>query len=982
MIKIHRPFQRYELYGKGSELTVDLNTASRVINRMAHTFVDQDVEPIYFFNRAVKRGQTVLITGDKPRFALIRHFRENRQDPLHNKLGDGAVRVTVDGVSEYLHDVNNIKTHFTESGTNYEIHLQKIPELTVQMTVSQMEDFGAAVKIQVNNTAKEDRTATIRVDYGGICTHGRTYTGAYFFLENDNYENNFVTLSQQEAILENTKIPEKIKVWCVPEAALSRENGRAVFEQKMAIPAKGTGQFSVFVSRLAGSEKHPTDVDTVIAEARDHAEKLVAEIEVSTPDEILNAAFLTSVYNMEYIWNGDAWLEGLHWWMAPWAQNYQLSAAMALGQYERVKKVIDLIGHVEPCPAPGLTGDFKAMTQHIGVYTHGIDDGLPYYLYQVCQYYEVTHDKDTLLGIWEPLCRGIDTFFEIRSDENGLVDFHFGCNLFLYQADHISLPGNAASPTLFMAGMLERMVEVALHLEKAEQAVLWKQKSEQLYQNLSLLWNREDESFCSHIDRQGVRHMAHYYTDLVFPMLYTSLPDWMKKKSLDKMFDTIMFETEDGRPLMRSGEQKPDIFGNKHVGPTQMCEAARALYMAGENEIATRMMQSMAYAATVYTESPGGFPERTDDDGKGEPNYIFGNPTASFCYTFVSGLFGIDLLDGGKTLRCVPAFPYEWDHASLKLPYASLVFNRTRSEKEIVECYKITSKEARMLKFRTSPDTFAVYEIDLNGKKGQSKEQFGAAWCEVCSAERGTEFTVIIRCSTERVKPLEHCGNLQNYFPCETEKRLFDCRSMQMIPLPLDAEFKDNIRVQSAWRWHPYIPDLSLYLTGENRAEIEGIPFIIKNMSVNGGFSPGMVVVQYGFSDSYTNRITREGESRVEIPLKGRGNMLALLYISECQSRNTGCKGGAVIIKYTDGSEEYTPLIVGKTLDTIFSHFAEDTFKVYLPSELEKHPIHPGKDYANLYLLPVRSEKELECITFSIELADVYLGVMGITLVG
>ena len=44
-------------------------------------------------------------------------------------------------------------------------------------------------------------------------------------------------------------------------------------------------------------------------------------------------------------------------------------------------------------------------------------------------------------------------------------------------------------------------------------------------------------------------------------------------------------------------------------------------------------MCGVARAATVFTEQPGSFPERMDAAGKGEYNYMFGNPSASYLYT-------------------------------------------------------------------------------------------------------------------------------------------------------------------------------------------------------------------------------------------------------------------------------------------------------------------------------------------------------------
>ena len=733
----------------------------------------------------------------------------------------------------------------------------------------------------------------------------------------------------------------------------------------------------MFAARLAANSKHPTDVDAVIGEATAYASHLAAPYAVDTPDDLLNAAFIASIYNMEYIWNGKAWMEGLHWWVAPWCMNYQLSAATVLGQYGRVQKVLRLVGHVEPHPAPGLTGALKAMFGHIDIYRHGTEDGLPYYLYQLIQYFQATGDRETVLDVWEPVIRGIDAFFKVRLSKNGLIDFHLGCNMLLYQADHLSLPGDAASPSLIVAGVLEGMASLAVALEKPEQAEQWKKQADALYQNLIRLWDEKQGDFGSHIDLQGVRHMALYYTDLCFAMLYTTLPDDIRQKSLDKLYETMMFETEDHRLLMRVGRLKPTIFGNDNVMPTQMCEAARAFYLAGEYETATRLLQSVAYAATIYTESPGSFPERMDDDGKGEANYMFGNPIGSFCYAFVSGLFGIGLRNEGKTLACEPAFPYEWDHASITLPYASLHFERERSGSRITDCYTIVSQGPRILQFGTSPDTVKIYQITVNDHEGTVYERFGSPRCEALAKQAGTRFTVTVRYSTQQAKAVP-----QRLMPQENPislsgKRLPLCRKLKAHPIPLQSvPWKDTIALHSAWRSGEYSPNLTPYMSAESQALVEGIPFLIEEAHTKPYPSPKMAILQFADSDPYTNELIHKGPHMITLPLKGTGSMLALLYISECRSRNTGCEGGSLRVRYRDGCEERTPLVVGETLDTIFSHFAVDTIGVCLPAESGE----PGQDSAHLYLLPLQKDRELQDITFSIELADVTFGLMGITL--
>lgn len=45
------------------------------------------------FNRGIRRGRTILVAGDRARFALMATLPEERSDPDLITLGDGRVRI-------------------------------------------------------------------------------------------------------------------------------------------------------------------------------------------------------------------------------------------------------------------------------------------------------------------------------------------------------------------------------------------------------------------------------------------------------------------------------------------------------------------------------------------------------------------------------------------------------------------------------------------------------------------------------------------------------------------------------------------------------------------------------------------------------------------------------------------------------------------------------------------------------------------------
>jgi len=80
----------------------------------------------------------------------------------------------------------------------------------------------------------------------------------------------------------------------------------------------------------------------------------------------------------------------------------------------------------------------------------------------------------------------------------------FGCNTFLYQADHLSLPGGAVSPSLMIAAMLERLSGLAMRLDKDDDAIEWAEKSARIYRECAeRLWNEYAGCFDSDTDTQA-----------------------------------------------------------------------------------------------------------------------------------------------------------------------------------------------------------------------------------------------------------------------------------------------------------------------------------------------------------------------------------------------------------------------------------------------------------------------------------------------
>ncbi len=710
---------KYQLSGNGTSFTIQ-GGSHRVI-RMDHRSESKVVESDKNFNHAVRRGNTILATGDVPTFAMLRILLKNKLDPDILRLGDGRIGIRYKGKTEWLDEAASIQTLFNPGNTEYNIQSAVFPDLKFKITMSQAYDWGITVKVVVLNRMIDPADLLITFSYGRSGTINRTFSADYFNFT-DNVKDNEVLVKDNIAVLHQKGQDFRAAATTWPGVQPQIIDSAANFTVAMNIhPNKSDSVY--FIAAQSDSEKDlfnhlnsVPDPELLISESCKYYADMLAPYGISTPGQILDAGFMTAIVNLDCIYNaGKAWFEGIHWWPAYWTNNYQISAAVSLNQLEKARMAFRFFSTKEgglctPLTSSGQPADYPA------------EDGMPYYIYELSQYIDCTGDTSLLNEIWPALAKGIDRVWKVRDDNhNGLLNWHMGCNAFLYQADHLALPGDAASPSLMMAAMLEKAAVLAEFIGKKSEAEKWRNLSEKMYELLiPALWNKKSGVFYSHVDQQNIAHLCHYYTDMVFPGLYTDLPEVYGWQSLDYLKQSLCFESNSGINhdtllLMRVGDLKPTVFGSDNVMPVQMAEAARAFFKTGDNSTGFRMLEAVALAGTINTEAPGNFPERMNDYGKGEANYLFGNPIGSFIHGVVNGLFGLALVKEGSALEWSPAFPDDWERAQLKLPYVSTRYFSSGKD-EITALYTARHDKQRALVFSTFLRPCKISSVLVNGK--------------------------------------------------------------------------------------------------------------------------------------------------------------------------------------------------------------------------------------------------------------------------
>lgn len=807
---------KYQIEPDGYSFSIQPNWNNEIkMHRMSHRSDVDSVVYDEYYNRAIRRGNSILVSGDKPAFALMQYLKQDKLDPDLVKMGSGRIQVTIGDKSGWLELQKDIKVIFRPWSTEYDCTLPFANDLKIKLVVSQARDWGMVVKLSFQNISSQQIAIGTNLLFGGLRVCGRTFSASYFSeTKEDENDRCVIDEKNQVAELSSSGLPGKTIITAIPYSEPVVLQSRVSFTHELNLKKEETGTIYFAIGQTVEESDEENllkkittaDPEVLMLESKNYYNKILEKYSISTPDKLLNAGFKTALLNFDNIRSDSAWLEGVHWWASYTSNNYQISAATSMGDIQAASRALYLFNTPQYGPAPSLGASGRPFIDSI--FWWGSEDGLPYYIYQLNQYYHATGDSELVRRIWPGLKKSIRRLFDLRDpDGNGLINWHAGSNSFLYQADHLGMPGDAASPSLIMAYNLIDLSTLAQILGDADASREWKSLSDKIFLNLeNLLWNSKIGFFHSHKDLQGIKPNSHYYTDLVFPALYSNLPDIYGWQSLHYLYNTLWCENYEGqKKLMRTGNLKPSIFGNDNVMPVQMAEAARAYFKYGDAEKGISLMQSVALASTVFTEAPGSFPERLSDEGKGEANYLFGNPIGAFIYTTIDGIFGLGLKKGGAQLRWNPSFPDDWDSAALNLPYAKTEFIKYSKGNERSAKYKVTYDRKRELHFTLLIEPSSNVEIRCNNKRVNYRvfPGFGKIKIEL-EDRKAFSHTIIIRYIPLRIKkhlpPVVYSnGSAQWSFDKPVEKisdpqHLF--KKMKIAGTSLQATVNDNSGTQ------------------------------------------------------------------------------------------------------------------------------------------------------------------------------------------
>lgn len=665
------------------------------------------------FNWAVRRDDLLLVSGDFPRFAFLTRRRTPRSDPPHLKIGDARLGLRSDQGVFRWEDASSIVATFHPTYIEHVVCWAELPGVVGRLRVGLTEGSGAVALAAIKVDAVASFSGFLNLDFGGVATHGRTFSGAYFPPDSPDDPRTAVTLSEDGGVLTCPDYPERVTVRFEGHPKLDAATGRIRAQWPVTLAADG--QFEAGSTwRLSSG---PTELSPPSAAAAAlrciemDAAALLANAVATTPDSYIGPGLNAAILTLETCWDQSAWLEGVHWWSCYWTNNYQISAAIALGQWDRARRALEFfLDNEGDCPGRFADGSRKTAYDGKGGY-----DALPFWLHQLASYVDATGDRALVLEMRPNVEKCIASMLAARAKEpGGLLDWFKGANSTVYQADHLGWPGESTSVSFLAACALRDWGHLCREAGDPEAGAAWAQKADHIERLArARLWDKETGCFFSHRDDKGDTFRNHYYSDHVYPVLYGAILTVPEAASvLECLRKELVYETPSERLLMRVGTYKPPIFGTSNVMPTQMAETAMAFARLGQYETAARLLHSVALAATLDTESPGSFPERLSDLGKGEGNYGFGNPSGSYAMAVINGLFGVTLIQGGGTCQWHPGFPDAWPSAHLHLPWVDLGYSQSSTPEGMqTRQYDYASAQPRQLRFRVFLPAADAYRV-------------------------------------------------------------------------------------------------------------------------------------------------------------------------------------------------------------------------------------------------------------------------------
>ncbi len=498
---------------------------------------------------------------------------------------------------------------------------------------------------------------------------------------------------------------------------------------------------------------------------------------------------------------------------------------------------------------------------------------------------------------------------------------------------------------------------------------------------------------------------------------------------------------EEGLFVISTTNWKPYSWSINNVAIAEELHTALAYWQAGRSEEAYNLMKSVAKDNMYLGASPLNFGQISYyDAARGECYRDFADPIGVWSRALTEGLFGIrpDLLSSKPRVEIIPGFPAEWDSASISLPDISYSFHRTAGEIR----WKIDNRYGKNSATILTIPTTGVKSVTVNGQPVEWRSTPDAIGTPKITIDAGTEPEIDIIVLTKPLSEPTPTGEVRVEGPVRFTQveadglkwwlpevtplkestaavsRGFDhVRPERLVTTDLSGVY--NAKVTDIFRneyLSPRPPVTTLQLPKQGigewchpntTADIDdsGLRNLLSSkrnlLTTDTGLtfsmpSEGDNVIFTSLWDNYPDSVT--------IPLSGHASHLYIVVAGSTNHMQANIENALIVIDYTDGLREVTPLVNPVNYAPIEQDFYNDDHAFALEEgQLPPYRLHlmSGKMSRNLGKelnikgvdgrripggaavvldIPTDPSRQIKSLTLETLSGDVVAGIMAITL--
>lgn len=423
---------------------------------------------------------------------------------------------------------------------------------------------------------------------------------------------------------------------------------------------------------------------------------------LETPDTLMNQAFTSAMYNLEYSWlEPFGWGECLHHWLALW--HMQVGAAADLiGQADRSRSCI--LEHAHHLLKDGSVPQFmpnKIIKKDFG-------GSNQYWVWQVRHYLNNTADK----AFAKEIIPYVDTVIAQtlkEYDKDGDMLPSWGLQIG-NQEDFLGNPYNGSVPSMELYNMFMTRAELSKLIGDSASASLWFSKAGIIHDKLyKELWINDLGRFGYYKDPTGKVMLDGQYQTYLYPVIYNIVDEYDKYSGLRHLRDRLT--GEDGA-IFLSNNFPWHVTGGVSTwgmqsGTAQQPWGAAGFSKTGLNNETWKPLKAMAEWAQDINHR-GSWPETGPEP---TPAY-FTPPAGLYLVAVTEDLFGINVHAPEGYMEISPSLPDHWPYANLNLPDFNVKYTKNNN---LIE-YALSSTKELPLKVRWRLPVSRIKKCTVNNK--------------------------------------------------------------------------------------------------------------------------------------------------------------------------------------------------------------------------------------------------------------------------